>query len=29
VMTHGVVRWSGPADDLDDDVLTTTYLGGP
>jgi branched-chain amino acid transport system ATP-binding protein len=29
VMTHGVVRWSGPAGDLDDDVLTTTYLGGP
>ena len=29
VMTHGVVRWSGSADELDDEVLTTTYLGGP
>ena len=29
VMAHGDVRWSGPATDLDDDVLTTTYLGGP
>ena len=28
VMTHGVVNWSGPADDLDDDLLAMTYLGG-
>ena len=29
VMAHGTVQWSGPAGDLDDDLLTTTYLGGP
>jgi branched-chain amino acid transport system ATP-binding protein len=28
VLTHGVVRHSGPAADLDDEVLATTYLGG-
>jgi len=28
VLTHGVVRYSGPADELDDDVLAVTYLGG-
>jgi branched-chain amino acid transport system ATP-binding protein len=29
VMAHGTVQWSGPAGDLDDDLLTSTYLGGP
>jgi branched-chain amino acid transport system ATP-binding protein len=29
VMAHGTVQWSGPAGDLDDDLLASTYLGGP
>jgi len=28
VLTHGVVRHSGPASELDDDVLAMTYMGG-
>jgi branched-chain amino acid transport system ATP-binding protein len=28
VLTHGVVRHSGPAAELDDDLLAMTYLGG-
>lgn len=27
VMAHGTIRHSGPADELDDQVLATTYLG--
>jgi branched-chain amino acid transport system ATP-binding protein len=29
VMAHGTVQWSGPAGDLDDELLANTYLGGP
>jgi branched-chain amino acid transport system ATP-binding protein len=29
VMTQGLVRFTGPADALDDELLATTYLGGP
>ncbi len=29
VMAHGTVQWSGAANDLDEDLLTSTYLGGP
>jgi branched-chain amino acid transport system ATP-binding protein len=29
VMAHGTVQWSGPAGDLDDELLASTYLGGP
>jgi branched-chain amino acid transport system ATP-binding protein len=29
VMAHGTIRHEGPADQLDDQLLASTYLGGP
>lgn len=29
VMTQGLVRYTGPASELDEEMLATTYLGGP